>query len=292
MEDFYTQPAAVRHNANRTATRLDAASALHREIGARMLERLDYIKLAPQRVLDLGCANGGALPGLAQRFPAASLLALDFAQRRVARAAPKRSGFGRGLDQLTGKGARLGICANMQALPLTNESVNLVWSNLALHWLNDPAPAITEAWRVLAPGGLLMFATLGPDTLTELRQAMPQRVHRFIDLHDIGDLLVGTRFATPVMDMERITLTYSTPEALQRELHDSGSANAMFGRARGLAGRASHAQALERLCVQRNAEGRISASFEVIYGHAWKPAVQAPQGQRAEQPIRWMSKQP
>ena len=178
----------------------------------------------------------------------------------------------------------------MQALPLTNESVNLVWSNLALHWLNDPEPAIAEAWRVLSPGGLLMFATLGPDTLAELRQTMPQRVHRFIDLHDIGDLLVSTRFATPVMDMERITLTYGTVEALLNELRNSGSANARFGRARGLAGGASHTQALERLRKQRNPEGRISASFEVIYGHAWKPAPQASQDRRAEQTIRWLPK--
>ncbi len=284
MDDFTTQPAAIRRNANRSASSFDAVSVLHREVGARMQERLDYIKLTPKRLLDLGCANGGALSGLAERFPAAELVALDFAQARVARATSQRSTLARGLAKLTGKGVQHGVCATMQALPLANQSVSMVWSNLALHWLHDPGPAIAEAWRVLEPGGLLMFSTLGPDTLAELRRAAPQRVHRFIDLHDIGDLLVSTRFATPVMDMERITLTYQSPAQFFTDLRHSGSTNAMIGRPRGLMGRARSARQSQLLAQQCAVDGRISAGFEVIYGHAWKLA---PQARATEQTIHW-----
>jgi malonyl-CoA O-methyltransferase len=287
----------LRQRATRAAATFDQAAVLHREIGARMHERLDYIKLQPARVLDTGCATGGALAGLQARFPAAQLVALDHANAMVARAAPQQGALAR----LFKRHAPLGVVADMAQLPLADASFELVWSNLALHWLNDPAPAIGEARRVLKGDGLYMFATLGPDSLKELRAACAQvdgqvdghdgaqalQVHRFSDLHDIGDVLVAKGFATPVMDMETLTLTYRSAQALFADLHLSGSTNAMIGRARGLMGKSRRAALVAALEAQAKlrADGQIALSFEVIYGHAWKPQPQA--ARSAQSPVQF-----
>jgi len=154
------------------------------------------------------------------------------------------------------------VCAALERLPLAAGSVELAWSNMALHWAADPPAVLAELARVLAPEGLLMFSTLGPDTLKELRAAAGEaRVHRFADMHDLGDALLAAGFAAPVMDMEMLTLTYAAPAGLVADLRASGQTLARPERARGLAPRALRA-ALE-------AAG-TSASIEVIYGHAWK----------------------
>jgi malonyl-CoA O-methyltransferase len=274
-EPFFTDPRAVRRHASASAKHFANANALHAEIAARMDARLDYIKLQPSRLVDLGCGIGGALPALRKRFPAADALALDLALSRVQRAAPARTGgwLQQKLKPLFGQNAHsMGICGNMAALPLKTASVQLAWSNLALHWLNDPAPAIAEAHRVLSVGGLFMFSCLGPDTLKELRQAMGHtatpRLHRFVDLHDIGDVLVNAGFANPVMDVELITLTYETAQALHRDLKWSGAQNAAIGRARGLSG---HVPPGWLQATTPGSDGRFGITFEVIYGHAWKP---------------------
>lgn len=279
-EPFYADRAALKRNFNRAAATFTRGDALHREIGARMLERLGYIKLVPSRVLDLGCAAGGALGGLAQRYPQAQLLAIDFARPMLhaALAAGKPAGapwHTRIAASLFGKSAIRAVQADMAALPFKSGAVDLVWSNLALHWLDDPAPAIREAARVLAVDGLFMFSTLGPDTLAELRDAFAAadeggwHVKRFIDLHDIGDTLVGAGFTTPVMDMEKITLTYAGIDGLFDDLAATGSRNAMLGRPRALTGRGVM-QRVRAIYEKRRRDGRLPATFEVIYGHAWK----------------------
>jgi malonyl-CoA O-methyltransferase len=280
IEPFYTDRAALKRNFSGAATSFAQGDALHREIAVRMLERLDYIKLNPARVLDLGCATGAALPGLALRFPQAHLLGLDLTlpMARAAGAArlPGAGGWQARLASLFKSNAPLVVQADMAQLPFKTGALDLVWSNLALHWLDDPAPAIREAQRVLAVNGLFMFSTLGPDTLAELREAYaeaagPQAWHvkRFIDLHDIGDTLVGAGFTTPVMDMEKITLTYETLEGLFADLRHTGSRNAMLGRPRGLTGRGLM-QRMRAAYEVRRRSGRLPATFEVIYGHAWK----------------------
>jgi len=167
------------------------------------------------------------------------------------------------------------VCGDIERLPLASGGVGLVWSNLALQWINEPQRAFAEMHRVLAPGGLVLFSSFGPDTLKELRAAFggidrQPHVHRFIDLHDVGDLLVASGFADPVMDMEVVTLTYAGVRELMRDLKAIGAHNMTRGRPAGLRGRSL----LER--VARNYEafrrdGRLPATFEVIYGHAWKP---------------------
>jgi len=224
-----------------------------------MLERLDFVRIAPARILDAGSGPAPQAAALARRYPGAQIVALDFSLAMLARAR-RALGWGARL-----RGARvLAACGALERLPLAAGAVQLAWSNMALHWAADAPAALAELARVLAPEGLLMFSTLGPDTLKELRTAAgAARVHRFADLHDVGDALVGAGFAAPVMDMEMLTLSYAGAGGLFADLRATGQTLTRRDRARGLAGRGARA-ALD-------AAG-ASASIEVIYGHAWKGA--------------------
>ncbi|MCC7484213.1 MAG: malonyl-ACP O-methyltransferase BioC [Burkholderiales bacterium] len=257
----------------RAAAGYDAAAVLQDEVCRRMLARLEYIRIDPALILDAGCGTGNAIPGLAARYPRARVLALDLALA-MARRARARGGGWRALAGL--RGAAIPVCGDIERLPLAAASADLVWSNLALQWTNEPARAFAEAHRVLRPGGLLMFSTFGPDTLKELRAAYLSadarvHVHRFVDMHDIGDMLVRAGYADPVMDMERLTLTYASARELMRDLKAIGATNAARGRPAGLTGRALLA-AVERSYEAQRRDGRLPASFEALYGHAWKPA--------------------
>ena len=248
---------AARRRFDRAAASYLGAARLELEVGTRMLERLDYVRLAPARVLDAGSGPAPQAAALARRYPGAQLVALDFSLPMLARARAARGWLAR----LRGRGP-LAVCAALERLPLAAASVELVWSNMALHWAADAQAALAELGRVLAPGGLLMFSALGPDTLKELRAAAgAARVHRFADMHDLGDALVAAGFAAPVMDMEMLTLAYSGPRGLVADLRASGQTLARRDRARGLAPRALRAAL---------AAAGASASIEVIYGHAWK----------------------
>lgn len=277
---FSLDRALLRRRFERAAAADDDTELLAREIARRMDERLDYIRITPGRILDLGCGTGADLARLAGRFPEAMLLTADFAPAMVARTKtrpcppPQRPGL---LRRLLGGGreAPPGLVADATALPLARASLGLVWSNLMLPALDDPLPAFREIHRVLEVGGLLMFSTLGPDTLRELRAALPahagERVHRFIDMHDLGDALVAAGFSDPVMDMEMLTLTYTGLDELLHDLRTSGAGNAARNRPRGLSGRDGWAQA--RAAYDRlRRDGRLPATFEIIQGHAWKAA--------------------
>ena len=254
----------------RAAGTYDAAAVLQREVGARMLERLDYVRQRPAMLLDAGCGTGFATTDLQKRYPAATVCALDLAFAMVERARA-RGGWGR---RLFGRGVRA-ICGDIESLPLRAQSFDLVWSNLALQWVNEPARVLGEFRRVMAPGGLLMFSTFGPDTLKELRASYAgldrhTHVNRFIDLHDLGDMLVHAGFADPVMDMEYLTLTYADVRALMRDLKAIGAHNVTAGRPPGMSARATLA-AVERNYERWRRDGRLPATFEVVYGHAWAP---------------------
>lgn len=258
----------------RAAASYDEVAVLAREVARRMDERLDYIRIEPGRILDLGCGTGADLAALGRRYPNAERLGIDLAPPMLGRARGER----RLLDRLRAFGRRQAphlAAADAAALPLARASISLLWSNLMLNWLSDPLPALREAHRVLEVGGLLMFSTLGPDTLHELRGALPaaagERVHRFIDMHDIGDALVQAGFSDPVMDMEIVTLTYRDLDELLRDLRLSGSTNASAARPRGLSGKEGWRAARARLAALHN-EGRLPATFEVVQGHAWKAA--------------------
>jgi len=159
------------------------------------------------------------------------------------------------------------LAADLQRLPLAPASVDLVWSSMALHWASDPLATFREFSRVLAPDGLVMFSTLGPDTLKELRAAATDsRVHAFTDMHDLGDMLVASGLTHPVMEMELITIDYRSGGRLLDDLRASGQTNARVDRRRGLAGRRFG----ERLRAALERTPRVT--YEVVYGHAWKPA--------------------
>ena len=233
-----------------------------------MLERLDYMKLAPRRVLDAGSGPARDARALAKRYRKADVLALDFSRAMLHAGRPRLRFFERRPPKP--------VCADLARLPLAPATIGLVWSNMALHWAADQLAALRELHRVLAVEGLLMFSTLGPDTLAELRSAAgPMRVHSFADMHDLGDMLVAAGFAEPVMDMERITMVYADGEALLADLRASGQTCALAGQSgeprRGLGGRRFRASLLEKLAAQRGAGG-LAVTYEVVYGHAWKAA--------------------
>lgn len=251
---------------SRAADSYDAMAVLQREVGQRMAERLDYVKLQPARVLDAGCGTGAETRLLMRRYPRSQVLALDFAEPMLAHAR-KRGGWWR---------KPVCLCGDLEALPLADASVDLVWSNLALQWVNDLAGAFREAVRVLRPGGLFMFTSFGPDTLQELRAAWAavdgaSHVSPFLDMHDVGDLLLRARFADPVMDVEHLTLTYRDAAQLMRELKGIGAGNATSGRPRGLTGK-SRLRAMLAAYEECRRDGLLPASYEVVYGHAWAPS--------------------
>jgi len=273
-------PAAVRRGFERAAATYDAGAALQREIGGRMAERLDYVKLSPATILDAGCGTGEAIGDLNVRYPAARVVAFDVALPMVLAARRRvhasRSTFRRLLRPFASRGAvePAFVCADINRLPFAGVLFDLVWCNLALQWVNDLPRAFAEFRRAMKVGGLLSFTTFGPDTLRELRGAfagIDGRTHtnRFVDMHDIGDMLVHAGFADPVMDMEYVTLTYDSSRALLGDLKAIGATNRTRGRPIGLMGRSRFARVLARLEALRH-DGRIPATFEVVYGHAWK----------------------
>jgi len=248
---------AARRRFERAAATYLAAARLETEVGTRMLERLDYVRIAPARILDAGSGPAPQAVALGKRYPGAQLLAVDFSLPMLRQA--RAMGW---LARLRGARRPAAICASLERLPFAAGSVQLLWSNMALHWVQDPRAALAEFQRVLAPEGLLMFSTVGPDTLKELRAVAGKgRVHSFADMHDLGDWLVAAGFSAPVMDMETLTLEYRDVAALLSDLRASGQTSARADRPRGLAGKHLHATL---------APAGSRATFEVVYGHAWK----------------------
>jgi malonyl-CoA O-methyltransferase len=271
MDNSGDMPAFDKHRVRRAFGRAagdyDAAAVLQREVGARMIERLDVVRLEPRFVLDAGAGTGEQAELLMRRYRKARVVALDFALPMVRRARQR----GRWLRR------PMCLCGDLEHLPLAEGRVDLVYSNLALQWVNDLEATFRECLRVLRPGGLFVFTTFGPDTLTELRaawaQADPQHVHvsPFLDMHDVGDALVRARFADPVMDVETLRLTYDAIDGVMRDLKAIGAANAARGRFRAMTGKGRMAAVRDAYEAFRGGDGRLPATYEVVYGHAWAP---------------------
>ncbi|OGS90462.1 MAG: malonyl-[acyl-carrier protein] O-methyltransferase BioC [Gallionellales bacterium GWA2_60_18] len=271
MNEFEIDKHEVRRAFSRAAADYDAAAVLQREVCARMLERLDYVKLQPARILDAGCGTGWGARQLAQRYPAARVVALDIAIGML-HAARSHAGW---RQRWFGGAGPVQLCGDIEALPLAADSVEMVWSNLALQWCNDLPAAFAGLHRVLKTEGMLMFSSFGPDTLKELRQAFHgvdgyNHLNRFADMHDVGDMLMQAGFAEPVMDMEYMTLTYDDVRGVLDDLKRIGAHNATAGRSQGLTGKAKWAHMLENYERLRR-DGKLPATYEVVYGHAWKP---------------------
>jgi malonyl-CoA O-methyltransferase len=271
VDEFAIDKKQMRLAFNRAATDYDASAVLQREVCTRMLERLEYIKLQPERILDAGSGTGWGTRRLARHYPDAQTIALDIASGML-QTARGHSGW---WQKLFGGSRQMQICGDIEALPLAAKSVGMVWSNLAVQWCNDLPGTFAELHRVLKVDGLLMFSTFGPDTLKELRRAFEgvdrhNHLNRFTDMHDIGDMLVHSGFAEPVMDMEYLTLTYDDVRGVLQDLKAIGAHNATSGRPRGLMGKNAWARLVENYERLRS-NGKLPATFEVVYGHAWKP---------------------
>lgn len=251
------------------------ADFLLREVADRMHERLAYIRLVPKRILDVGCGTGRDAALLRAKFPQAQWFGVDMALnmlRQAKRAYQDDSLANRLLRRWRSPGRW--IQADMGMLPVQSGGVDLLWSNLVLHWSSVPHLIFPEWQRVLADQGLLMFSLFGPDTLMELRAAIDvagegSPMRPFVDMHDIGDMLVHSGLANPVIDMEKIQVTYETPEALLADVRRMGAYPGGDARA-GCRGRAWRNRLCAALQAQRNGNGNIVLTFEVVYGHAWK----------------------
>ena len=262
--------ATVRRQFDARAARFAASAALPREIARRMVERLQYIRLQPHRILDVGCGAAETRAPLSAQYPRADWIGVDVSERML------RS------SQVTGRVMRwlrrplaLKLVGDAGQLPIAHDSVDLVFSNLMLHWHPEPHIVFPEWKRVLTIDGLLMFSCFGPDTLKELRVAASAalsdpRPMPFVDMHDFGDMMVASGFAAPVMDAEVITLTYASPQDLLREVRALGG-NPRDDRAQSLPSSRQARALLSALEAQRGDDGRIRLTFEVAYGHAWKP---------------------
>jgi len=265
---------------------LDAAQFLYGEIAQRMLQRLSYIRVSPAALLDAGCGAAHAFAPLRARFPDARYTGLD-ACEPLLRVARQRHGVKPGLwHRVTGRPSEADprfIQADLADSTLPPESLDLVWSNLALHWHPAPHRVLTEWCRILRPGALVMFSCFGPTSLQEIRRAIAQGDLRtsalpLVDMHDVGDLLLQHGFSDPVMDQEILTLTYRSPQALLQDLRALGG-NPSLDRRATLPGKQWHTRLLSALERQRRADGTLCLSVEIAYGHAWRSASQRRAGE-------------
>lgn len=248
----------IRRGFERAAAGFDERDFLHREIRGRLLERLQSIRIEPQRVVDLGAGTGAALEGLHKRFPDSLILPVDLTAAML-RAGPA---------------AGRGICADAARMPLPDASIDAIFSNLMLHHCPDPAAVLAEARRVLRSPGLLLFTTFGPDSLLELGRAWAtadrySHITPFADMHNVGDALLRAGFTEPVVDSQVLTVTYTDFDTLIADLRSAGGTNATPERNRGLTGRDT-AQRLRAACVaQADSDGRIPVTIDVVFGLAW-----------------------
>lgn len=290
--------AKVRSSFDRAAETYDEFAVLQTEVCNRLLEKLDIVKIKPQMILDAGSGTGVAIPALFERYKKAQLVALDISENMLGKSAQQGSFF---------RTPHL-VCADVERLPFEDDVFELVFSSLSMQWCNDLNAALTEVKRVLKPGGLFVFTTFGPDTLKELRHSWNKvddgsssnrHVNQFIDMHDIGDALLLDGYAEPVMEAEILTVTYDAVDLLMRDLkaiganvtakettnettnetmneslseqnlhagHGSGHSSA---RKKGLGGK-SDLQHMRENYEQFRQDGLLPASYEIIYGHAWK----------------------
>jgi len=263
----YISKQKIRRAFDRAAASYDDAAVLQKEVCSRLLEKLDYIKLSPHLILDAGVGTGEAVTPLMKRYKKSRVVALDLSERMLEKAS-KQGGLLRKPER---------VCADIEQLPFSDNSFELIFSSLSLQWCNDLQAAMQDFLRILKPGGLLLFTTFGPDTLKELRACWQQvdnavHVNQFTDMHDIGDTLLQVGFADPVMEAETITVNYASVDKLMADLRAIGANVTAEGSRAGL----TAPSVLTRLRQAYDAcrvDRLLPASYEVVYGHAWKLAV-------------------
>jgi len=246
---------------NKAAGSYDSASVLQREIADRLFDRLEWVRLDPKVIVDIGARTGYTSQILAQRFPHARIIATDWANHLLQQS-----------ENIKGNITR--ICAQPDKLPLPSQCADLMIANLTWHWLDDRHRGLLEWRRLLKPEGLLIFTTCGPDTLYELRSSFAAvddqpHVHLFLDMHDIGDALMAAQFVDPVMQAEHLTLAYSSANGLFRDLRGTGVTNALSSRRRSLTGKHRWRGMLSEYQKFSTPEDGFPATVEVIYGLGW-----------------------
>lgn len=259
-------PRQVRRAFSRAAPDYAATAVLQAEVRSRLLEQLDYLEQSPQRIVDLGCGPGVAARQLKQRWPKAEVMAIDLALPMLQQARAEQRLFRR-FER---------VCADVRQLPLADASCDLLFSNLCFQWVEDLPALLAELRRVLRPGGMLLFSSFAEGTLHELRAAFAEadpaqpHVSGFAKVQQIGDAVLAAGFRDPVLDTDRFTLTYEHPRELMHELRTIGAGNAASDRRRGLTGPRRMQRVFEAYeSFRRN--GRLPASYEVVYAHAWGP---------------------
>ncbi|MBW5802599.1 malonyl-ACP O-methyltransferase BioC [Coxiella endosymbiont of Ornithodoros amblus] len=251
---FQVDQKAVKKALQAAARTYDNVGVVPKAIADRLLERLDFIRLNPLCVVDVGARTGYATQQLEERYREAIVAGLDLSVAILQAASSKM------------------IAGEYTAFPFADQSVDLIFSNLAFQWSSDFQQTLQECHRVLKPGGLLLFSMVGPDTLKELRSSFAdghRHVHPFCDMHNIGDMLTQLRFTHPVMDMERLTVHYSSVSRLVKDLKQLGAQNASQDRLKGLMGKTQWRQILRNYENCREKNGALPATVEVIYGHAF-----------------------
>lgn len=270
--DHRTDRRHLRRAFSRAATTYDEAAALPREVQQRLMESLDYLETRiPEVVLDVGAGTGHATALIKKRWPKAQVIALDVAMPML-HEAKRQAGWWKPFQRL---------CADATALPLADNSVDVIFSSLCLQYVDDLPAVFAGFRRVLKPGGLLVCSTFGPETLIELAEAFhaddaSPHVSRFAPIAQFGDALMMAGFRDPVLDRDLFTLTYDDLPALMRELRALGATNARMDRRRTLTGRARFTAAAAVYEALRRADGKLPSSWDVIYAHAWAPEAGAP----------------
>ena len=278
LPQFFTKQ-QVRDSFNKAAETYDTFAIVQREVCERLLERLDYIKVEPHMILDIGAGTGQGTQGLAQQYPDAHIIAMDLAEKMLLinreKIIPQSGLAGKVKNLFKSKQTQQFVCADAEQLPFSDASMDMIFSSLTIQWCSDPGRLFNEFRRVLKPGGLLMFTTLGPETLNELRAswaAVSDKIHvnHFADMHDIGDALYNVQVENPVMDNETIVLNYQSIKQILIELKAVGAHNQNTGREKALTGK-NRLQAMYKAYEQfRTAQG-YPVTYEVLYGHAWNP---------------------
>ncbi len=257
---------SVKRSFNRAASQYDGSAVLQAEVLSRLLERLQYIRHQPLSILELGCGTGKGIRGLQKHYPRARIYAVDIAHQMLLQASRQYRWWKQ----------KPRVVADMEQLPFAAGSFDMLFSSLALQWSNDLRLVLNQLAQLGKGGSLLMFSTLGPGTLRELDMAWGEldeqpRVHDFIDMHDVGDLMVQAGFAQPVVDAETIRMEYRGFRDLLGDIKGIGATNAALNRSRGLL-TPRRLRALEEAYRKHGEEsGKLIASYEVVYGHAWLP---------------------
>ena len=253
----------VRCAFDRAADTYDEAAVLQQEVCRRLLEKVDLVKISPDWILDAGSGTGEAVKPLQKKYKKSGMVLLDLSERKLAKAKKNSALFRR----------PHAICGDIESLPFADQQFGLIFSSLALQWCNALDASLLEMRRILQPGGLLIFATFGPDTLKELRSSWAKvdqapHVNSFIDMHDIGDDLLRAGFSEPVMESEMITVNYSQVDLLMQDLRNIGANVTASGQNTGLL-TPKKLQRLREAYNEFRLENQLPATYEIIYGHAW-----------------------